>query len=249
MRMRMRYGSGGLCRLLTLAQHWPLGPEGFCAALAAVPRLLNSKLLIGSQGNERMRGTINSPKLSHYPRTTVFFHHRWAEYGTEKMTELCLYAMMSSCITEESEVDKPLYFPRLPITQPRLPRIIEITYQSPHSPRLITTFNMATCSNSFASRSADIQQRTSQIAEKVAAEQSWLETRLKPKKITARYPIKGKALLFSTCGFGSLGDALFGYNSGTLLLLILSNQVGNTHSFRYHVWSASQPSLRPALLQ
>ncbi|KNG51550.1 general substrate transporter [Stemphylium lycopersici] len=81
---------------------------------------------------------------------------------------------------------------------------------------------MATCSNSFASRSADIQQRTSQIAEKVAAEQSWLETRLKPKKITARYPIKGKALLFSTCGFGSLGDALFGYNSGIMSGLLVN---------------------------
>ena len=50
---------------------------------------------------------------------------------------------------------------------------------------------------------------------------SWIERKLKPKKITARYPIKGKALLFATCGFGSLGDALFGYNSGTTLLPIV----------------------------
>ena len=108
---------------------------------------------------------------------------------------------------------------------------------------------MAARSNSVASRSADIQQRASQIAGQVAAEQGWLETQLKPKKITARYPIKGKALLFATCGFGSLGDALFGYNSGTLLLFIIPNQVSNTHSLRHHVWSTSQPSLRPALLQ
>ncbi|KAF1939999.1 hypothetical protein EJ02DRAFT_445741 [Clathrospora elynae] len=33
----------------------------------------------------------------------------------------------------------------------------------------------------------------------------WLESQLMPKKITARYPIKGKVLLFATCGFGSLG--------------------------------------------
>lgn len=45
-------------------------------------------------------------------------------------------------------------------------------------------------------------------------EQSWLEKKIKPKKINARYPIKGKPLLFMTCAFGSLGDALFGYNSG-----------------------------------
>jgi hypothetical protein len=45
-------------------------------------------------------------------------------------------------------------------------------------------------------------------------EGSWLERKLRPKKVSARYPIKGKALLFATCGFGSLGDALFGYNSG-----------------------------------
>lgn len=47
-----------------------------------------------------------------------------------------------------------------------------------------------------------------------AIEGSWLERKLRPKKVSARYPIKGKALLFATCGFGSLGDALFGYNSG-----------------------------------
>ncbi|KAG6354811.1 hypothetical protein INS49_003892 [Diaporthe citri] len=43
--------------------------------------------------------------------------------------------------------------------------------------------------------------------------QNWFHKTLKPKKINARYPIKGSPLLFATCGFGSLGDALFGYNS------------------------------------
>ena len=45
-------------------------------------------------------------------------------------------------------------------------------------------------------------------------ESSWLERKLRSSKVSARYPIKGKSLLFATCGFGSLGDALFGYNSG-----------------------------------
>jgi hypothetical protein len=74
---------------------------------------------------------------------------------------------------------------------------------------------MATRNNSVASQSANIRQRASQIAAQVEAEQGWLESKLKPSKITARYPFKGKTLLFATCGFGSLGDALFGYNSGT----------------------------------
>lgn len=52
--------------------------------------------------------------------------------------------------------------------------------------------------------------------------ESWLERKLKPSKIHARYPIKGKGLLFATCGFGSLGDALFGYNSGVLWSLSTS---------------------------
>jgi hypothetical protein len=50
----------------------------------------------------------------------------------------------------------------------------------------------------------------------------WLERKIKPTKINARYPIKGSALLYATCGFGSLGDALFGYNSGEWYNLPLS---------------------------
>lgn len=45
---------------------------------------------------------------------------------------------------------------------------------------------------------------------------SWLESKLKPKTIHHRYPFKGKPLLWMTCAFGSLGDALFGYDQGTL---------------------------------
>lgn len=45
---------------------------------------------------------------------------------------------------------------------------------------------------------------------------SWMQRTLAPTKVTARYPFKGKPLLFATCAFGSLGDALFGYNSGKL---------------------------------
>jgi hypothetical protein len=76
---------------------------------------------------------------------------------------------------------------------------------------------MAARNKLIASQSANIQQRASQIIDQVAAEQGWLESKFKPKKITARIPIKGKVLLFATCGFGSLGDALFGYNSGRSL--------------------------------
>lgn len=58
-------------------------------------------------------------------------------------------------------------------------------------------------------------------------EGSWLERKLRPSKVSARYPIKGKALLFATCGFGSLGDALFGYNSGEWQELIRKQQNRN----------------------
>ena len=64
-------------------------------------------------------------------------------------------------------------------------------------------------------RNASIRERSESVAIQVAQQQSWLERKLKPKKVNARYPIKGSPLLFSTCAFGSLGDALFGYNSGT----------------------------------
>ena len=59
-----------------------------------------------------------------------------------------------------------------------------------------------------------------------AIEGSWLERELRPSKVSARYPIKGKALLFATCGFGSLGDALFGYNSGESMYLVQQKHNG-----------------------
>lgn len=46
------------------------------------------------------------------------------------------------------------------------------------------------------------------------AADGWFERTMRPTKVNARYPVKGKTLLFATCAFGSLGDALFGYNSG-----------------------------------
>ena len=63
-------------------------------------------------------------------------------------------------------------------------------------------------------RNASIRDRSYSVAAQVAEQQSWLEKKLKPKKVNARYPIKGSPLLYATCAFGSLGDALFGYNSG-----------------------------------
>jgi hypothetical protein len=56
--------------------------------------------------------------------------------------------------------------------------------------------------------------RSQAIAALAEEQQGWLEKKLKPKTMTARYPFTGKPLLWATCGFGSLGDALFGYNSG-----------------------------------
>ncbi|RDW74211.1 elf1-domain-containing protein [Coleophoma crateriformis] len=50
----------------------------------------------------------------------------------------------------------------------------------------------------------------------------WLERKLKPTTVSARYPFKGKALLYTTCAFGSLGDALFGYNSGIMSGLLVN---------------------------
>jgi hypothetical protein len=73
---------------------------------------------------------------------------------------------------------------------------------------------MASRSNSIAAQNANIRQRANNVAQQVEEEATWIERKLKPSKVTARYPIKGAALLYATCGFGSLGDALFGYNSG-----------------------------------
>ena len=75
---------------------------------------------------------------------------------------------------------------------------------------------MASRSNSVAVQNANIKQRADKVAQQVEAEATWIEKKLKPSKVAARYPIKGAALLYATCGFGSLGDALFGYNSGTI---------------------------------
>ena len=64
-------------------------------------------------------------------------------------------------------------------------------------------------------RNESIKERSFSVAAQVQEQQSWIERKLKPTKVNARYPIKGAPLLYATCAFGSLGDALFGYNSGT----------------------------------
>lgn len=70
-------------------------------------------------------------------------------------------------------------------------------------------------------RNASIRDRSYSVAAQVADQESWIEKKLKPKGVNARYPIKGAPLLFATCAFGSLGDALFGYNSGMLAICAL----------------------------
>jgi hypothetical protein len=72
----------------------------------------------------------------------------------------------------------------------------------------------STTSARAAKDDAAIQRRSQAVAVQIEEQQGWLERKLKPKKITARYPFKGTALLYTTCAFGSLGDGLFGYNSG-----------------------------------
>ncbi|KAL2832591.1 putative MFS sugar transporter [Aspergillus cavernicola] len=70
---------------------------------------------------------------------------------------------------------------------------------------------------------ATIKDRSLAAAEQVTAQQSWLEKKMRPDKITARYPFKGAPLLYMTCAFGSLGDALFGYNSGIMSGLLVNS--------------------------
>lgn len=52
----------------------------------------------------------------------------------------------------------------------------------------------------------------------ITACQSWIERKLRPTKMPRRCPFVGRPLLWMTCGFGSLGDALFGYDSGKSLM-------------------------------
>ncbi|KAI8312257.1 hypothetical protein K4K61_010624 [Colletotrichum sp. SAR11_59] len=51
---------------------------------------------------------------------------------------------------------------------------------------------------------------------------SWLESKIKPKTVHARYPFRGKPLLWMTCASGSLGDALFGYDQGIVAGLLVN---------------------------
>ncbi|KAF7521067.1 hypothetical protein PCG10_008638 [Penicillium crustosum] len=67
-----------------------------------------------------------------------------------------------------------------------------------------------------------LRERSLAVATQIEEQQTWLERKLKPKKISARYPFKGTALLYATCAFGSLGDALFGYNSGIMSGLLVN---------------------------
>lgn len=77
---------------------------------------------------------------------------------------------------------------------------------------------------------------------------SWLEKKLKPKRINARYPVKGAPLLYASCAFGSLGDALFGFNSGKTNELD-TNMDLDTDVDRFHVWPTGQSNLRGSVLQ
>ncbi|KEF54062.1 uncharacterized protein A1O9_09857 [Exophiala aquamarina CBS 119918] len=75
-------------------------------------------------------------------------------------------------------------------------------------------------------RNASIRAHSYSVAAQVAEQESWIEKKLKPEGVSARYPFKGKPLLYATYAFGSLGDALFGYNSGYRYYVRLTRQSG-----------------------
>ncbi|KAJ5049978.1 hypothetical protein NUH16_008503 [Penicillium rubens] len=81
---------------------------------------------------------------------------------------------------------------------------------------------MSVTKSSEPAPTGTIRERSLAVAAQVEEQQSWLERKLKPKKISARYPFKGKPLLYATCAFGSLGDALFGFNSGIMSGLLVN---------------------------
>lgn len=74
---------------------------------------------------------------------------------------------------------------------------------------------MTSKTTSVAARNAAIREGFSVMLAQGVAQQTWLERKIKPAKEPARYPVRGAPLLYATCAFGSLGDELFGYNSGT----------------------------------
>jgi hypothetical protein len=88
---------------------------------------------------------------------------------------------------------------------------------------------------SATAHNAAIKDRSQAVAAQVAEQQGWLEKKLKPKKVTARYPFKGAPLLYATCAFGSLGDALFGYNSGIVPYKLDGRSAPHANGNRYHV--------------
>ncbi len=85
---------------------------------------------------------------------------------------------------------------------------------------LIFSYHLGTMSSKGTSvlreRNAATKQRSYAAVMPQIAQMGWLEKKIKPTKISARYPVKGTPLLYATCAFGSLGDALFGYNSGVV---------------------------------
>lgn len=80
-----------------------------------------------------------------------------------------------------------------------------------------------------------------------------LERALKPTVYIPRYPkwMVGKPLLWATCFFGSLGDALFGYDQGeTKICNIQQGAVlADRHHFhRYNVRTSRERGLRETVL-
>ncbi|KAJ6439253.1 high-affinity glucose transporter [Purpureocillium lavendulum] len=76
---------------------------------------------------------------------------------------------------------------------------------------------------------------------------SWLESKLKPKTIHSRYPFKGKPLLWMTCAFGSLGDALFGYDQGIIAGLLVNPVFISKFFSSYGAADGSSDNINPSI--
>lgn len=77
---------------------------------------------------------------------------------------------------------------------------------------------------------------------------TWLEKKRRPKKINARYPFKVKPLIYATCAFSNLGNALFGYNSGESTKQKIRVLADVESYYRHHVRHPRQSSMYQEVL-
>ena len=93
-----------------------------------------------------------------------------------------------------------------------------------------------------------VQDNSIQNFSPITKDTSWLERKLKRTTYKTRYLFVGKPLLWMTCFFGSLGDALFGYDQGTIHVPDEQNTRLVTMMSRYRFWVASESHLCDSVL-